>query len=119
MCGKPSSDFFCCIMHQTGSLPQESTGTVVTLAPHREPSFTPHWGDINNEGRRLFPTVRRDAVLPWRVLAVSVTPSKLKVNRGEFMLAVRSDTDTVLLKWHVIEHITLHCVLYMFKSDFT
>lgn len=44
----------CCIMHQSGSLPQEPRGTspAAELAPRRAPGFTPHEGDMNNRGWR-------------------------------------------------------------------
>lgn len=43
--------FACCIMHQSGSLPQEprGTGLVAVQAPRQAPAFTPHEGDINNK----------------------------------------------------------------------
>ena len=47
-----SVGFACCIMHQSGSVPQEPKGTdlVAVAAPHRAPGFTPHEGDMNNRG---------------------------------------------------------------------
>lgn len=47
--------FACCIMHQSGSLPQEprGTGPVAVPAPRHGPGFTPHKGDMNNRGWRL------------------------------------------------------------------
>lgn len=43
--------FACCIMHQSGSLPQEPRGTAVP-APRWAPGFSPHEGNMNNRGWR-------------------------------------------------------------------